>query len=522
MKRSRRPGAAILAALLLCLPAVAPAAAQDVSLASRDGSFALEGTLLAFDGEFYRIDTIYGPLTVDALGVVCEGPGCPDLEAYIAEVTLSGAEAMGAVLMPALVEAFAAQRNLRAARAIRDALGFTYTISSREGRTLARIGFRLTTTDEGFADLVAGEADLAMAAREVRAGELALGREAGLGTLSAPAQGRIVALDAFVAAVAPENPVRAISPEALALALSGAIADWGELGGVAGEPIRLQALDASLGPQQAIEALLLPGAEPVSAAARRHPDAAALADAVAGDPLALGVTLNSALGEARGLALTGGCGFAVAPHDTAIRSEDYPLVAPLFLYAPARRLPAIVRDFLAFLATPAAHRVIRRAGFTDLAPRRVPLAEQGERLANAILAAGSDTTLDTLQAMVRALAGAERLSPTFRFRSGAAGLDAPSRGNAILLSEALEAGVYDGGELIFVGFSDGEGGAAANLRIARSRAETVLAAVRALSETADFGRVKLTALAFGEALPMACDDSDWGRRVNRRVEVWLR
>jgi phosphate transport system substrate-binding protein len=34
--------------------------------------------------------------------------------------------------------------------------------------------------------------------------------------------------------------------------------------------------------------------------------------------------------------------------------------------------------------------------------------------------------------------------------------------------------------------------------------------------------VRLRAEAYGEALPMACDDSDWGRRVNRRVEVWLR
>jgi len=28
--------------------------------------------------------------------------------------------------------------------------------------------------------------------------------------------------------------------------------------------------------------------------------------------------------------------------------------------------------------------------------------------------------------------------------------------------------------------------------------------------------------AFGETMPMACDDSDWGRQVNRRVEVWVR
>jgi phosphate transport system substrate-binding protein len=28
--------------------------------------------------------------------------------------------------------------------------------------------------------------------------------------------------------------------------------------------------------------------------------------------------------------------------------------------------------------------------------------------------------------------------------------------------------------------------------------------------------------AFGEAMPMACDDTAWGRQVNRRVEVWVR
>jgi phosphate transport system substrate-binding protein len=513
----------MLAALLLCLIAPCAAMAQDVRLTSRDGSFTLDGTMLGFDGEFYRIDTIYGPLTVDAIGVTCDGPGCPDLEAFVAEVTISGSEAMGAVLMPALLEAFAAQRGLKAAREIRDALGFTYTISDQEGRALARIGFRLTTTDEGFADLVAGEADLAMAAREARPAELALAREAGIGTLSAPAQSRIVAYDAFVAAVAPENPVPAISPEDLGRVLAGEIADWAALGGPEGEPVRLHAMEAAQGPEQGIEAALLaPAGLSLSAAAIRHGDAAELADAVAGDPYALGVTLASALGMARGLPLSGGCGFTVAPEDAAIRSEDYPLVAPLFLYAPARRLPAIARDFLAFLSTPIAERVIGRAGFTDLGVRRVPLSAQGERLGKAILAAGEEVPLSALQGMVRSLAGAERLSPTFRFRPGAAGLDATSRGNAILLAEALEAGVYDGRELIFAGFSDGEGGAAGNLRISRIRAETVMNAVRALAETANFGRVRLSALAFGEALPMACDDSEWGRRVNRRVEVWIR
>jgi phosphate transport system substrate-binding protein len=513
-------GAAVLAALL-SVPA--PATAQDIRLIARDGGLVLDGDLLGFDGEFYRIDTVYGVLTVDATGVDCTGPACPDLESFVAQVTISGATAMGDVLMPALVEAFAAQRGLSASRAIRDPLGFTYSLAEQGGRLLARIDFRLTTTEEGFADLVAGEADLAMAAREVTPAEVALGREAGIGTLSAPAQSRVVAFDAFVAAVAPGNAVGAISLEDLSRALSGELADWGALGGAGDAPIRLHAMEPNLGPQQGIEAVLLaPGGRTLSPAARRHPDAAAVADAVAADPYALGVTLASALGSARALALAGGCGIALRPDDAAVRSEDYPLVAPMFLYAPARRLPAVARDFLSFLSTPSAERVIRRAGFTDLGARRQPLAAQGERLANAVLTAGSETRLADLQAMIRALTGAERLSPTFRFRPGAAGLDAPSRGHAVLLSEAIEAGVYDGQELIFVGFSDGEGAAEANLRIARARAETAMNAVRALSEGADLDRVAFTAVAFGEALPMACDDTDWGRRINRRVEVWVR
>ena len=36
------------------------------------------------------------------------------------------------------------------------------------------------------------------------------------------------------------------------------------------------------------------------------------------------------------------------------------------------------------------------------------------------------------------------------------------------------------------------------------------------------GQVTLAADAFGEALPIACDQSAIGRQLNRRVEVWLR
>ena len=88
--------------------------------------------------------------------------------------------------------------------------------------------------------------------------------------------------------------------------------------------------------------------------------------------------------------------------------------------------------------------------------------------------------------------------------------------------QALEVGQYDARRLLFVGFSDGEGAARANREIALRRAEAVRRAVTTAAVTVNLERVTLDVDAFGEALPMACDDSAWGRQANRRVEVWVR
>jgi phosphate transport system substrate-binding protein len=124
--------------------------------------------------------------------------------------------------------------------------------------------------------------------------------------------------------------------------------------------------------------------------------------------------------------------------------------------------------------------------------------------------------------MVRVLSPLKRLTTTFRFEQGATHLDAQSRSNVEQLARALEAGTYDARKLVFVGFSDGEGSSRINREIALRRAETVRGAVTATAETANLTRIDLQVEAFGEAMPMACDDSAWGRLVNRRVEVWVR
>ena len=112
MQTLRRFFSAVISASLILLNLAAAGQAQDVMLKSRDGAIELSGTLLGFNGEFYRVETVYGELTVDGSGVTCDGPGCPSLTDYIAQVRLSGARELGLVLIPALLEAFAAQNHL--------------------------------------------------------------------------------------------------------------------------------------------------------------------------------------------------------------------------------------------------------------------------------------------------------------------------------------------------------------------------------------------------------------------------
>lgn len=510
-------------AALFLLGLVSAAVAQDVTLTSRDGDVEISGDLLGFDGEFYRVDTVYGELTVDGSGVLCDGPGCPNLEDYVARVTFSGAPTLGRVLMPALVQAFAIRESYTLSRKAlaKDRIRYVL-VDGESGKTAGEFTFHMRRTDEGLADLLADEADIAMTLREVRPAEIGRAREAGLGDLSDTNRSRVVALDALVPVVAPSNPVQAVTTPQIARILSGEIVNWQDLGGP-DAPIAVHVWDAQTGPGQAIrDRLLAPPERELISAAERHADGAALAEAVAADPFAFGVTTRSEMGDTWELALHGRCGFGLRATRRNVKTEDYPLTQPLFLYMPARRFPKLVREFLTYLRDPSAQLVIRRAGFVDQAPEEIAIDAQGNRFANAIARAGADVDLDELQRMVARLAPLKRLTTSFRFEAGSARLDAQSRSNVLQLARAMEVGIYDTRRLVFVGFSDGEGPAAANRDIAMKRARNVRDAVTRAARTANLSRIGLEIAAFGEAMPMACDDSAWGRQVNRRVEVWVR
>jgi phosphate transport system substrate-binding protein len=218
--------------------------------------------------------------------------------------------------------------------------------------------------------------------------------------------------------------------------------------------------------------------------------------------------------------LADSCGFALSPSAFSVKAQDYPLTLPVYVLTPRRRLPLIAREFLEFLASPNAQAAIEASGYSARAPMVQSIAPEGVRLINAIQRAGVETTLADLQRMVEVMARARRLSLTFRFLDGTNELDPASQDNLADLARLIEADMFLGQTLVLAGFSDGTGEAANNQNLSKTRADQVLQALQ--SALPEVGAPLLPQVeAFGEAMPIACDETAAGRQLNRRVEVWV-
>ncbi|WP_234992047.1 phosphate ABC transporter substrate-binding/OmpA family protein [Roseisalinus antarcticus] len=491
-------------------------------MTAREGGLTLRGDVLGFDGLYLRLRTDAGEVTLDYAAVTCDGAACPDPATHVPDLRLSGAARMGEVLMPALIEGFAFAEGYAARREEDSAILFSYVISDRAtGQDLHRFSFRLTTTDEGFADLLSDAADVALSVRELRPAEREAGLAAGLGDLALAERSRIIALDGLVPIVSAAQDRQDIDIDVLSRAYAGEIDNWSEIGGPDRE-MTLHLVDETEGHAQGfVDRVVAVGGASLSDRVIHHVDAAALAAAVSADPGALGIVPYRAYGDARPLAMAGACGRSSAATLETLKTEDYPLTMPLFLYLPIRRLPPVAAEFLGWLRTERAQFIVRRAGFVDLGAEPIPVAAQGQRFAGAIEVAGPEITLADLQQMVRVLGRRDRLSTTFRFEVGSTRLDAQSRSNVYQLARAIRDGTYEGQTLLLAGFSDGVGVAAANRALSGARAESVLRELVAALGGSLPPRVRVRTAAFGEALPMGCDDTEWGRQTNRRVELWV-
>jgi len=419
-------------------------------------------------------------------------------------VTVAGPPELTGALMPATLEAFAAKRGYMLNREFSSPEDVGFLLArpeSAEAEVLLKV--QTTTSAGARAAMAEGQAQLALVRGPITDGP-----------------GEVLAEDAMIPVVSRANPVTSITPARLAAVLRGEITSWADLGGE-DAPIHLYLPEPDTDQARLLDYYFLHG-QPAALSSDIQLSAVALTNAVEADPLGMGVIGYSAAANTRALALAGDCPIEVAAGPLSIRNEDYPLSFAISLVVAPGEVPPMVAEYLDFLRSDEAQAAVRQAGFVGRDTRAEPLTSQGRRLVNALKLSGSGAPADDLRRLAETLDGQARLTVTFRFEPGSSNLDAGSEERAERLATALRSGVYDGRALTFVGFSDGVGAPDQNLKIGQARAEAVEAAIRAAAGSLEGQGVAIGSESFGEALPIACDDSDWGRTLNRRVEVWVK
>ncbi|MEO0989654.1 MAG: phosphate ABC transporter substrate-binding/OmpA family protein [Pseudomonadota bacterium] len=511
----------LLAGTCLCtLAVVTLAEAATVTLETEDGSVRINGELLNFDGTSYEVETAIGTVSVMKDMVSCVGEACPSLAPEQSEFAIAGSKALAANLIPELVKGYGGAQQgkiLRTSAVGRNAETLN-VLDSKVGR--ADVTLTSTNSRDGIGALLNGNADLALATRPARSRELRDFQAKNLGDLRSPEQEHIVAIDALLLVTHPQNPVRAVTEAGAALAFSGGIENWAQLGG-ADAPINLYVRDADSGTREVFDNLLMrPNAASVATNVTVLGSDAEVAAAVLRDPNGLGFTSYAQAGDARALDIEGVCGLRTPANALTIKTEEYPLTRLLYMYQTNGELPWHAQDFLTFVNSPAGQTVVAKAGFVDQSITSETINSQGIRVASAVVNNSSPSDYRQMQEMFSLLLSADRLSTTFRFETGSARLDARAQADIGRLATLLQTEQFANKEVIFVGFTDSVGKNDLNRILSEQRAELVRRSVLGANpELRD--QLKTRAVGFGEISPLGCNETGQGRRINRRVEVWV-
>ncbi|MBL1435967.1 MAG: substrate-binding domain-containing protein [Rhodobacteraceae bacterium] len=495
--------------------------AEEITLRSLDENTSMTGNLLGFDGDIYQLETAIGILSLSVLQVSCEGADCPDLMANVNEFSIAGSNSLGLQMMPAMIEAYAFELGGDLEVEAVSSEQIVYTIFDATGDVYSVITVNLGTSNDAFAALESREASIGLSSRRVTTGERNRFLRAGQGDLTSPELERILALDGMVITVNPGNPIRTLSLDQISDIFAGNIRNWREVGG-ADASINVYRRDQESGATQVFENLVMaPTRRVLANTAFIHATNAAVSDAVAQDRNAIGITSVSEERNAKILSLRSICGQVSAPSEFSIKTEEYPMSRRMFLYTTSSAIPDKAVEFIDFVTSNAAQDIVEQVGFVSQNVATASLNNQGRRLAHALTSERDRTSLALLQEMVASLLESERLSLTFRFKSGSVSPDNRAVVDIARLAEMVRSGEFDGKRLLIIGFADSIGAINENQRLSQARAESIRdVLVEAVG--AEAGTVQFTPVGYGKLSPIGCNETDDGRDTNRRVEVWVR
>lgn len=497
--------------------------AQEVNLRSADGAVNLNGELLEFSDDSYLIRTPLGELRVAAETVTCTGDGCPAPVEFVADVVLSGSDTIAEGVLPLLLSGYSASLGADEVVTLNDVSGeLRAELVGEEGfgDPIGSYLVRSSISSDAFMNLLSKSAKIGMSSRPIRAEEAELLGANGAGDMTDPAQEHILAVDSLLVVTHQNNPVNTLSTEQLRGIFSGQITNWSEVGGNDANIMVVNIREGS-GTRSTFESRLYNGSAaggtpPFQSRAQGNTDAAALVNE---NENAIGYVSFAFKRGTKPLTLFNECGLEMVPDAFSARTEEYALQRFLYLYSRADTRDRATTDFVEFATSQAADQVIAKSGFVDLGVSRKEQVLDSQRARQLLDPNAPQTEGNLMRDMLSQMTQFDRLSSTFRFRTGSSTLDARGLLNLKRLASYLEE-QPEGSRVVFAGFTDEVGSFSNNRALAVGRAEQVLQQMRSTAPEV-MGRMQTSILGYGEIAPVGCNETEAGRANNRRVEVWI-
>ena len=524
------------------------AAAQDVSLRLKNGSLLIEGQLLSFDGTNYTLRSKQlGTLTLNADRFDCTGAACrptstkaasapPQAIAAAASptassgaspvalpaqrITLHVPASISPTLLPDLIKGWTGSIGGSVVREIGAQTGeIRVRALNRAGAEIARFDVHRRSPTLAFEALRTGTADVVVTDRRIADTE-ATALVATAGNMRTAERENVIALDALAVVISPERQLSSISLANLTGIFSGQITDWAQLGQPSGK-ITVFASETTTGPGSLFETLFLTAQKrALAASAVQLPSSAAVAEAIVEQPGGIGVTAFADMRSAKPLDIEQSCGLHTQASAFSIKTEEYPLFRRIYAYTARPAINPLARLLLEFVASPAGQEIVADHQLVSQTVDSLPLDGQGQRFKFAA-GARSSAQAAPLQRLLADVGPARRLSMTIRFESGTSQIESKSQNELANLVSLLTQPGEERRQIMMLGFSDTVGGAEQNAALANRRSlQARTALLTSAAGRIDGGRI--LARGYETLAPVACENSERGRQLNRRVELWVR
>ncbi|MEW6736383.1 MAG: phosphate ABC transporter substrate-binding/OmpA family protein [Acidobacteriota bacterium] len=348
-------------------------------------------------------------------------------------------------------------------------------------------------TSTGFQGLISGEAEIAAASRPVNDKEKDAARAAGFNLDSSDSE-YVIGFDAIAVIVNSENPLSQLTTTQLKDIFTGKITDWGQLGGKPGT-IKVLLRPKELGAYELFQELVLGKGTPFLSGAEEVKENTKLAEQVRNDRNAIafialgGVGANKAIKIAASDKTT-----PIAPSEVTIRNKSYLLTRNLYLYT--RGAPqGLVKEFIDYTLG-AGQEYVANNSFVNLKLKLVSASEGGST------SSSTEEKRKKYNTDIRFRTNSTEVNNLAIYDLAQIGRDACSNVTNI--------------QIELIGYSDSQGDPQQNLVLSKQRADAVASVLRSKCP-----QLNITTSGRGTQSPIGDNNTEEGRLLNRRVEIWV-